>query len=108
MMNPLLATSTCFPATLSGLPYAQAQKIYHRQRLLRVNHQMFCDSVEAFTVRLKARDLPGRIQTAFIERVNLTHPILHSLRSRSAVCPRRRRGGPVPASQSRPLLVEFG
>jgi len=57
---------------LPDLLYAQVQKIHRRRRLLRVDHQMLCGSVEAFTARLQALGLSGRIQTAFIERVNLT------------------------------------
>ena len=33
---------------------------------------MLCGSLEGFTVQLQALSLSGRIQTAFIERVNLT------------------------------------
>jgi len=57
---------------LPGLLYAQVLKIHRRRRLLRVDHQMLCGSAEAFTARLQALGLSGRIQTAFIERVNLT------------------------------------
>lgn len=57
---------------LPGLLYAQVQKVHRRRRLIRVNRQMLCGSLEAFTARLLALGLPGHIQTAFIERVNLT------------------------------------
>jgi IS1 family transposase len=57
---------------LPGLLYAQVQKIQRRRRLMRVNHQMLCGSAEAFSIRLQSLGLSGRIQTAFIERVNLT------------------------------------
>ncbi len=57
---------------LPGLLYAQVQKIQRRRRLIRVDHQMLCGSAEAFSVRLQMLGLSGRIQTAFIERVNLT------------------------------------
>lgn len=57
---------------LPGLLYAQVQKIHRRRRLIRVNRQMLCGSLEAFTARLQSLGLSGRIQTAFIERVNLT------------------------------------
>jgi IS1 family transposase len=57
---------------LPGLLYAQVQKIQRRRRLVRVNHQMLCGSAEAFSIRLQSLGLSGRIQTAFIERVNLT------------------------------------
>jgi transposase InsO family protein len=57
---------------LPGLLYAQVQKIQRRRRLVRVDHQMLCGSAEAFSARLRALGLSGHIQTAFIERVNLT------------------------------------
>jgi hypothetical protein len=57
---------------LPGLLYAQVQKIQRRRRLIRVDHKMLCGSAEAFSVRLQMLGLSGRIQTAFIERVNLT------------------------------------
>ena len=57
---------------LPGLLYAQVQKIHRRRRLVRVNRQMLCGSLEDFTARLQALGLSGRIQTAFIERLNLT------------------------------------
>jgi IS1 family transposase len=57
---------------LPSLLYAQVQKIQRRRRLIRVDHQMLCGSREAFAARLQSLGLSGRIQTAFIERVNLT------------------------------------
>ena len=57
---------------LPGLLYAQVQKIHRRRRLIRVNRQTLCGSLEAFTTRLQALGLSGCIQTAFIERLNLT------------------------------------
>ena len=57
-----------------GWLYAQVQKLQRRRRLVRVNRQMRCGSREAFTARLLALGLSGRIQTAFIERLNLTRP----------------------------------
>ena len=57
---------------LPGLLYAQVQKLHRRRRLVRVNRLMLCGSLEAFTARLQALGLSGRIQTAFIERLNLT------------------------------------
>ena len=50
----------------------KSRRLHRRRRLLRVNRQMLCGSLEAFTARLHALGLSGRIQTAFIERVNLT------------------------------------
>jgi IS1 family transposase len=57
---------------LPGLLYAQVQKIHRRRRLIRVNWKILCGSLEAFAARLQALGLSGRIQTAFIERLNLT------------------------------------
>jgi IS1 family transposase len=55
-----------------NLLYAQVNKIHRRRRLLRVERHMLCGTLETFTARLQALGLSGRIQTAFIERVNLT------------------------------------
>jgi IS1 family transposase len=57
---------------LPGLLYAQVQKIHRRRRLVRVDRQMLCGSFEPFTAQLQTLGLSGHIQTAFIERVNLT------------------------------------
>jgi IS1 family transposase len=57
---------------LPGLLYAQVQKIHRRRHLIRVNWKMLCGSLEAFAARLQALGLSGRVQTAFIERLNLT------------------------------------
>jgi IS1 family transposase len=54
------------------LLYAQVNKIHRRRRLLRVERHLLCGTLETFTSRLQALGLSGRIQTAFIERVNLT------------------------------------
>ena len=115
---------------LPGLLYAQVQKIHRRRRLIRVNWKMLCGSLEAFAARLQALGLSGRIQTAFIERLNLTlrrslaplarrswstaqlpselhlhlewwRAYYHFVRPHQACpCPRRRRGGPMRASKT--------
>jgi len=46
---------------LPGLLYAQVQKIHRRRRLVRVDRQMLCGSLDAFTARLQTLGLSGRI-----------------------------------------------
>jgi transposase InsO family protein len=45
---------------------------YRRRKLVRVKHVMRLGTGEAFKAALQALGLSGRINTAFIERVNLT------------------------------------
>ena len=47
--------------TLPALLYAQVQKIHRRRRLVRVNRQMLCGSLDAFTARLQTLGLSGCI-----------------------------------------------
>jgi hypothetical protein len=54
------------------LLYGQVQKLYRRRRLVRVHHRMRCGTVGDLRNRLQALGLSGRINTAFVERVNLT------------------------------------
>jgi IS1 family transposase len=54
------------------LVYGQVQKLYRRRRLVRVHHRMRCGTLEQLRGRLQALGLSGRLNTAFIERVNLT------------------------------------
>jgi transposase-like protein/IS1 family transposase len=55
-----------------SLLYAQVIKHYRRHRLERVERRVCLGQPEAFQTRLCALGLSGRIQTAFIERLNLT------------------------------------
>ena len=52
--------------------YGQVQKFQRRRRLVRVNRVMLCGSLQALATRLKAAGLSGRLNTAFVERLNLT------------------------------------
>ena len=52
--------------------YAQVKKLQRRRRLVKVERIMLCGSFEALASRLKAAGLSGRLNTAFVERLNLT------------------------------------
>jgi Integrase core domain len=54
------------------LIYGQVKKSYRRRKLVRVTHVMRLGTKEALTVALQGMGLSGRLNTAFIERVNLT------------------------------------
>ncbi len=54
------------------LIYGQVKKIYRRRKLVRVTHVMRLGTGAALTVALQELGLSGRLNTAFIERVNLT------------------------------------
>ena len=54
------------------LIYGQVKKTYRRRRLVRVSPVMRLGTEAAFTVALQELDFSGRLNTAFIERVNLT------------------------------------
>ncbi len=56
----------------AGLIYGQVKKSYRRRKLMRVTHVMRLGTEDALTVALQALGLSGRLNTAFIERVNLT------------------------------------
>ena len=52
--------------------YGQVQKFQRRRRLVKVERVMLWGSVQALAARLKAAGLSGRLNTAFVERLNLT------------------------------------
>jgi hypothetical protein len=52
--------------------YGQVKKLQRRRRLVKVDRVMLWGSFEALASRLKAAGLSGRLNTAFIERLNLT------------------------------------
>jgi IS1 family transposase len=52
--------------------YGQVKKLQRRRRLVKVERVMLWGSFEALVSRLKAAGLSGRLNTAFIERLNLT------------------------------------
>jgi IS1 family transposase len=54
------------------LLYGQVQKVYRRRRLVRVRYHMRCGSLADLRVSLQGLGLSGRLNTAFVERVNLT------------------------------------
>jgi IS1 family transposase len=56
----------------AGLIYGQVKKTYRRQKLVRVTQVMRCGTGVELSAALKKLGLSGRINTAFIERLNLT------------------------------------
>jgi transposase-like protein/IS1 family transposase len=56
----------------AGLIYGQVKKCYRRCRLVRVTHVMRLGTEEALKAGLQGLGFSGRLNTAFIERVNLT------------------------------------
>ncbi len=55
-----------------GLIYGQVKKSYRRRKLVRVTRVMRLGTEDALTVALQQLGFSGRLNTAFIERVNLT------------------------------------
>jgi hypothetical protein len=55
-----------------ALLYGQVRKQYRRRRLVRVSHAMRCGTRAQFRRALVGCGLSGRLNTAFVERVNLT------------------------------------
>ena len=56
----------------AGLIYGQVKKCYRRRKLLRVTYVMRLGTETALKATLQGLGLSGRLNTAFIERVNLT------------------------------------
>ncbi len=56
----------------AALIYGQVKKIYRRRKLVRVTPVMRLGTQADLTVALQRMGLSGRLNTAFIERVNLT------------------------------------
>src|SRR5258708_28263890 len=56
----------------AGLIYGQVKKSYRQRKLVRVTHVMRLGTSAALKVALQGLGLSGRLNTAFIERVNLT------------------------------------
>jgi hypothetical protein len=65
-----------------GLIYGQVKKIYRRRKLVRVRHVMRLGTQAALSVALQGMGLSGRLNTAFIERGNLT--IRHAIAAASS------------------------
>ena len=55
-----------------SLLYGQLRKRYQRRRLVRIKYQMQCGSHHTLRSRLRGLGWSGKLQTAFVERVNLT------------------------------------
>ena len=56
----------------AGLIYGQVKKSYRKRKLVRVTPVMRLGTEAALTIALQRLGLSGRLNTAFIERVNLT------------------------------------
>jgi IS1 family transposase len=56
----------------TGLMYGQVKKCYRRYKIVRVTQVMRCGTRAALTAALQDLGLSGRLNTACIERVNLT------------------------------------
>jgi IS1 family transposase len=56
----------------AGLIYGQVKKIYQRRKLVRVRHVMRLGTQADLSAALQGMGFSGRLNTAFIERVNLT------------------------------------
>src|SRR5215472_15877339 len=56
----------------AGLIYGQVKKCYRRRKLVRVTPVMRLGTEDALKAALQGLGLSGRLNTAFIERVNLT------------------------------------
>ena len=56
----------------AGLIYGQVKKRYRRRRLVGVTYRLRCGTREALQSALRGLGLSGKLNTAFVERVNLT------------------------------------
>jgi IS1 family transposase/transposase-like protein len=56
----------------AGLIYGQVKKCYRRRKLVKVTHVMRLGTEAALKAALQGKGLSGRLNTAFIERLNLT------------------------------------
>jgi IS1 family transposase len=57
---------------LPGLLYGQVKKTYRRRKVVRVTRVMRCGRLTDLRAALRTLGLSGRLNTAFVERVNLT------------------------------------
>ena len=57
---------------LPGLIYGQVKKMYRRRKVVLVSHVLRCGTAEDLREALVNLGLSGRLNTAFVERVNLT------------------------------------
>jgi IS1 family transposase len=56
----------------AGLLYGQVKKTYRRRKVVRITHVVRCGTRAALRAALIRLGLSGRLNTAFVERVNLT------------------------------------
>jgi hypothetical protein len=61
----------------AGLLYGQVKKQYRHHKIIRVTYVMRCSPRDALRTALVGLRLSGRLNTAFVERLNLT--IRHSI-----------------------------
>jgi IS1 family transposase len=80
----------------AGLIYGQVKKSYRRRKLMRVTHVMRLGTSATLKVALQGLGFSGRLNTAFIERVNLT--VRHGVAAPAAAPGPR--GSPLHNSQS--------
>ena len=59
---------------LSDLVYGQVVKHQRRRKLVKVEHRILCGDRDTYRGRLKAVGLSGKINSSFIERLNLLAP----------------------------------
>ncbi len=52
--------------------YGQVKKCYRRYKIVRVTHIMRCGTHQQLRTALQGLGLSGRLNTAFVERINLT------------------------------------
>jgi hypothetical protein len=74
----------------AGLIYGQVKKSYRRRKLVRVTPLMRLGTQADLTVALQALGFSGRLNTAFIERVQRAEPTDDGQRENSSVIPCRR------------------
>ena len=74
---------TRWPVALDLL-YGQVKKSYRRRRLARVERRMRLGDLSRLTDRLKSLGFSGTLNTAFVERINLT--LRHALAALSRRC----------------------
>jgi len=67
----------------TGLIYGQVKKSYRRRKLVRVTHVMRIGTEPALKAALQRLGFSGQLNTAFIERVNLT--VRHGIAALAAV-----------------------
>ncbi len=84
----------------AGLIYGQVKKSYRRRKLVRVTPVMRLGTSAALTATLQGLGLSGRLNTACIERVNLT--------VRHGVAALARRTGLQPSKPHNSWLISSG